>query len=231
MSTATQEPPLHSLPPRPRVAYRRFAPSRVIGRMTVDEWMTFLEKSKHKYDYIRGEVVQVAGASPEHNLIGVNTLRAIGDALETAESDCEILGSDQRVYVNEDLYYFPDLVIVCGEMQVDHRDALRNPAAIIEVLSSATEKDDRTDKFRDYKQIASLRHYMLIEQNRAAVTHYAKVEGVWTIAGDYRAMTDNLRLTFSETTVQVPLERIYRRVAFPEPTAGELTAREPDITE
>jgi Uma2 family endonuclease len=231
MSTATQEPPVHSLPPRPRVAYRRFPLSRVVGRMTVDEWMAFLEKSKHKYDYIHGEIVQVAGASPEHNLLAMNAAFEIRLALTTTGSNCEVLGSDQRIYVNETLYYFPDLVIVCGEMQVDHRDALRNPAAIIEVLSTATEKDDRTDKFRDYQQIASLRHYILIEQNRAAVTHYQKIEGVWTIAGDYRAMTDHLTLALGETTVRVPLERIYRRVAFPEPTSEETIAREPDIAE
>jgi Uma2 family endonuclease len=227
MSTVIQQPPTSYPLPRHRPPYRRFDPARIARTMTVDEWTAFLEKSKHKYHYVDGEVVQVAGASPEHNLICANTLRAIGDAFEAQGSDCEVLGSDQRVYARERLYYFPDLVVVCGAMQVDHRDALHNPAAIVEVLSSATENDDRTDMFRDYKEIASLRHYILIEQHRAAVMHYKKIEGgLWAVVGDYRSLTDSLTLTFGETVITFLLERIYRRVLLPPP--DEVTVLEPD---
>jgi Uma2 family endonuclease len=229
MSTTIQKLSTPPSPPRTRPSYRRFAPSRIVGTMSVEEWTAFLETSKHKYHYVDGKVVQVAGASPEHNLIAMNTAVALRSALEAVDSDCEVLGSDQRVYVRERLYYFPDLVVVCGLMQVDQRDALHNPAAIVEVLSAATEKDDRTDKFRDYQQIASLRHYILIEQDRAAVTHYAKMtDGPWTIAGDYRALTDGLTLTFGETTITVPLDRIYRRVLPPESPDADAAVPEPD---
>lgn len=210
-------------PVRQRPVYRRFDPSRVVGSMTVDEWMAFLEKSQWKYHYIDGQVVQVAGASPEHNLIAINTARALGNALEAQESNCEVLGSDQRIYVRERLYYFPDVVVVCGQMEIDHRDAIHNPSAIIEVLSPTTETDDRTEKFRDYKQIASLRHYILIEQNRVALTHYERnAEGMWTMPGDYRELTDNLNLNFGDATATVSLAQIYRRVSFPEAINGSI---------
>ncbi|MBC7808722.1 MAG: Uma2 family endonuclease [Akkermansiaceae bacterium] len=203
---------------RTRPAYQRFEPWRIVGTMTVDEWDVFLTTSKHKYDYVYGEVVQMAGASPEHNLIAMNTGRIIGNALEETDSDCEILGSDQRVYVRENLYYFPDLVVVCGEMQVDTRDAIRNPAALIEVLSPSTETNDRTDKFREYQSISSLRHYVLIDQNRVAVTHYEKIAGgIWAILGDYRDLSDSLTLTFGETSATVPVSRIYRNLSFSPP--------------
>ena len=58
------------------------------------------------------------------------------------------------------IYYFPDLCVVCGEWKVDLHDALQNPCVIVEVLSPSTEADDRADKFREYQQIASLRHYI-----------------------------------------------------------------------
>jgi len=199
MSTGiTLEPPLdHAQTP-----YQRFAPSRIIGRMSVEEYLNFLEKAIYKYDYVQGEVVQMAGASPEHNLIAANTLRSIGNSLEAIQSDCEVLGSDQRVAVNNRLYYFPDLVIVCGEWHVDSRGALQNPLAIIEVLSPTTELDDRTDKFREYQQINSLQHYILIEQRRVAVTHYVKLEvGVWAIWGDYREITDTITMELGDKSI------------------------------
>lgn len=214
-------------PVRTRPVYRRFDPSRVVGFMTVEEWTTFLERSKDKSDYVYGEVVRMSGASPEHNLIAMNAAVTLRVALENAGSDCEVLGSDQKVYVNDRLYYFPDLLVVCGEMQVDFRDALRNPAAIIEVLSPTTEADDRTDKFRDYQQIPSLTHYLLIDQRRVAVTHFTKIAGgLWAIAGDYRALTDTVTLAFSETTLSLPLSQLYRRVTFPDATAAAATTEE-----
>ncbi|MBC8134953.1 MAG: Uma2 family endonuclease [Fibrella sp.] len=201
---------------RTRFAYQRFEPSHIVGTMSLDEWDNLLKTSKHKYHYVYGEVVQRAGASPEHNLIAMNAGRAIGNVLEDTNSGCEILGSDQRVYVRDNLYYFPDLVIVCGDMQIDTRDALRNPVAVLEVLSPSTETDDRTDKFREYQLIPSLRHYVLIDQNRVAVTHYEKIAGgIWAIIGDYRELSDNLTLTFGEDSIAVPVSRIYRNLAFP----------------
>ena len=199
--------------PRVRTPYQRFDPTRVVGTMTIDEWDQFIERATEKYHYVYGEVVQMAGASPEHNLLQMNTGRALGNALEEASSDCEVLGSDQRVYVRDNLYYFPDLVVVCGVMQIDTRDALRNPAAIIEILSPTTENDDRTDKFREYRQIPTLRHYLLVDQSRVSVTHYEKTEAdVWAVRGDYRALSDAVTLRFGETSIAVPLSRVYRNV-------------------
>ncbi len=192
--------------------------------MTLDEWSNLLKRSKHKYHYVHGEAVEMASASIWHNLIAMNTAVTIGNALESEKSGYEILGSNQCVCVRDNLYYFPDLVVVCGAMQIDTRDALRNPEAVIEVLSPSTKTDDRTDKFREYQSIPSLRHYVLIDQNRVAVTHYEKIAGdVWAILGDYRDLSDILTLSFGETTVPVPLSPIYRNVPMPSPAtqAGE----------
>lgn len=222
MSALSLQPKIETSPPafapRVRSAFRRFDPARVLGTMSVEEWDVLLRKSKHKSHYVYGKAVEMAGASPEHNRLQMNIGRAIGNALENAQSVCEVLGSDQLIYVRNDLYYFPDLVVVCGAMQIDTRDALRNPAAVIEVLSSTTENDDRTDKFREYQQIATLRHYVLVDQNRVAVTHYEKVAGgLWAVRGDYRDLAEVVTLAFDDATVAVPLSRVYRNVPLPEP--------------
>ena len=200
----------------PRV-YQRFAPERSLGRMSVEEWFTFLTNSTPRSDYVYGEVVEVAGASPEHNLLAMNFSRALGNALEAAGSSCEVLGSDQKVFAGPGLYYFPDLCVVCGEWLVDPFDAIQNPTAIVEVLSPTTERDDRTDKFREYQQIASLKHYVLIDQSRVAVTHFEKLaQGLWAIVGDFRELADEVSLTLDGSTATVSLSQIYRRVSFSE---------------
>ncbi len=214
MSTVVSTPPIAPSPNR-GAAYCRHDPSRIVGTMTADDYITFDRAAKERHEFIHGRVVQVSGGSPEHNMICFDTGRVIANQLQTAGGTCDALGSDQKVYINEDLFLYPDLTVVCGEGQFDQRDMLRNPTLIVEVLSPSTEKEDRTDKFRDYQSIDSLRHYVLIEQERVSVTHYEKiVGGLWAIVGDYTRLSDGWNLTLGETTITIPLTEIYRRVSF-----------------
>lgn len=60
-------------------------------------------------------------------------------------------------------YTYPDLSVVCGEAQFvpDVFDTLMNITLILEILSPSTEAYDRGEKFRHYRQIASLQEYIL----------------------------------------------------------------------
>src|SRR5690349_11653887 len=113
--------------------------------MTVDEYVTFERAAKEKHEFREGVVIRVAGGSPEHNMICMDTAGALSNALKAAGGKCDVLGSDQKVHVSDSLYLYPDLTVVCGAAQFDDRDALRNPVALIEVLSPSTEREDRTD--------------------------------------------------------------------------------------
>jgi Uma2 family endonuclease len=199
--------------PTATTTYRRFPPERVLGRMSVEEWAKFLAASKHKSHYVYGEVIEMAGASVEHNLIAMNFAVSLRNALEAAGSTCEVFGSDQKVFVDSGLYYFPDLCVDCDDWLIDPYEALQNPSVIVEVMSESTEKDDRTDKFREYQQITSLRHYVLIDQARIAVTHFEKLaQGLWAIVGDFRELDDHLTIALKEHMHTVSLAQIYRRI-------------------
>ena len=194
---------------------QRFAPERILGHMSVPEWSIFLAASKQKSNYIYREVVEMAGASPTHNLLAMNFAVALRNRLEAASSTCEVFGSDQKVFVGPGLYYFPDLCVACNDWLIDPQEALQNPSLIVEVLSPTTERDDRTDKFREYQQIAALKHYILIDQSRVAVTHFEKLaQGLWAIVGDFRALEDTLSITLNEADFAVTLAQIYRRITF-----------------
>ena len=65
-------------------------------------------------------------------------------------------------------YFYPDLTVVCNdaEFEDDEMDTLPNPVLIIEVLSPSTEDYDHGAKFAHYRQMESLREYVLIAQDR-----------------------------------------------------------------
>lgn len=211
--------PLSTRKPAP---YQRFDPSRVVGWMTLEEYIAFERHSGIRCEYIEGKVIEVSGGSLEHSRIAENTKRALGNALETAGADCDIYGSDQKIRIHERLYRYPDGAIVCGQSYADPIEALQNPILIFEVLSPSTEREDHTDKFDDYQRVESLRHYVLIDQYRPRVTHFEKIAGgIWAIVGIHTDLMESLSLTLDNQTFSIPLSAIYRRIEFVEETKPE----------
>src|SRR3954469_16024602 len=81
------------------------------------------------------------------------------------------------------MYTYPDVAVVCGEPQLEdaHGDTLLNPTLIVEVLSPSTELYDRGAKFGYYRQLSSLREYLLVAQDKMLVEHYVLQEDGWLL--------------------------------------------------
>ena len=110
---------------------------------------------------------------------------------------------------------YPDLVAFCGEPELldGRRDVLLNPSLIVEVLSDSTEAYDRGDKFALYRQIPSLREYLLVSQGRVLAELYARDDqGRWTLT-DYRSLTDRIPLASLDSTLS--LAEVYDKVDLP----------------
>ena len=188
-------------------------------RFTPQEYLALERMSETRNEYYNGEIFAMSGASREHNLISVNLLRDLGNQLE--DRPCEAYPSDMRVSIEATgLYTYPDVSVVCGEPRFQDRrvDILLNPTVIVEVLSPTTEAYDRGDKFRHYRRIGSLREYVLISQNRMMVERYTRQGNDWV----YSDMTDPDQILKLESIgCQIPLNRIYARITFPETGAAE----------
>jgi len=186
-------------------------------RFTAQEYLALERKSETRNEYYNGEIFAMAGASREHNLIAGNVNAEIRDQI--LDRPCESYPSDMRVYVEATgLYTYPDVAVVCGEPRFQDRevDTLLNPTVIIEVLSSSTEAYDRGVKFRHYRRIGSLREFVLISQERMMVERYTRRGNDWVLSD----LTDpDQVLNLESIGCQIPLDRIYAKITFPEPGA------------
>ena len=61
-------------------------------------------------------------------------------------------------------------------------DRVPDPTVVVEVLSPTTERHDRIRKWRQYQTIASLQHFVLIEQNERRVEVYTRQGDGWQLA-------------------------------------------------
>ena len=170
-------------------------------------------KADFKSQYYRGEMFAMAGASREHNLIVANLVGEIRNALKGRQ--CEVYPSDMRVKVTATgLYTYPDATVVCGDPEFEDKqfDTLTNPTVLFEVLSDSTESWDRGGKFRQYRDIPSLKEYVMVTQDRASVERYIRqIDGGWLLQ-EIESISASVR--FDSINVMVPLAEIYRNIRF-----------------
>ncbi len=177
-----------------------------------EEYLYLERKSTFKNECLSGKILAMSGASRAHNFITLDIATEIN--IQLRDRDCEVFSGDMRIKEKQsDSYFYPDVVIACGEplFEDDVFDTLLNPVIIMEVLSPSTEIYDRTEKFEYYKQIATLKEYILVSQDKVHVEHH-RIQGTQWRLEEYQALQDTL--TLSSIGCKLPLSDVYRRVNF-----------------
>lgn len=188
-------------------------------RYTPQEYLELERKAQTKSEFYRGEIFAMSGASKEHNAIAANVLALIWNQFRGRP--CQVYGSDMRVKVDwSGLYTYPDVSALCGEAEFDdeHVDTLLNPQVLVEVLSPSTEDYDRGGKFELYRQLPSLRDYVVVAQDRIFVEHHTRQDdGSWRLV-DFRDKSDEIAIEGIDCRLR--LEDVYDKVSFDLPQRG-----------
>lgn len=147
--------------------------------LTVEDYLNAEAKSPTRHEYVGGYVFAMAGASEEHNIIAGNIFALLRPHLRG--SSCRVFVSDMKVKVQDDIFYYPDLLVTCNP-QDNHRYFKTQPTLIIEVLSETTETTDRREKLINYQTLESLKEYVLVSQDQMLVEVYRQdSQDNWTI--------------------------------------------------
>ncbi len=197
---------------------------RIEQPLSVEEYLAFERAADNKHEYDDGEIIAFAGASRQHNLVGGNTFRHLGNQLEGRP--CEVYMTEMRVRVTPTKYVYPDVAVVCGEPEFadEEFDILLNPTVVIEVLSPSTESRDRGDKLQYYGALESVKDYLLIDQDRIRVDHYIKHSpSEWNLHV-YTEAEDKIEIASIGCNLSVAA--VYARVNFPPSPSALPTAKE-----
>jgi Uma2 family endonuclease len=163
---------------------------------TFDDWLaTERAALESRAEYIRGEVFAMTGASEAHNLIVVNTVASLHAQMKGRP--CRVYANDLKVRVQQaDAGLYPDIVALCGDRDFygDRRDVIQNPDLIVEVLSDSTEAYTRGDKFAIYRQLASIKEFLLISQHQVRAELFTRQPDDRWLFSDYSALGDTVPL-------------------------------------
>jgi len=171
--------------------------------LSVEAYLQGELSSEIKHEYIDGAVYAMAGASKNHQRITANVSGEFWTPLKN--TPCEAFSSAIKVKVGTKFFY-PDVMVVCND---DGKNAYytETPVIIIEVLSKSTRRMDETAKKFAYQSLATLKEYVLIEQDFVDVEVCRRSEN-WV--SRHYFMGDSV--TFESVGVTLSVADIYDRV-------------------
>lgn len=157
-----------------------------------------------RHEYIEGEVYAMVGAHKYHNQIVMTVSNVFYNHL--LGKPCQPYASDMKVKIDRK-YFYPDVMVDCSQVDADYY--IEQPSIIVEVLSKSTRQHDKTVKRLAYFQIASLKEYVLIEQDFVEIEFWSRdQDNRWQQSVYY--LGDDI--TFHSIGLSVSVENIYRQV-------------------
>jgi Uma2 family endonuclease len=174
--------------------------------LSEEEYLATEEAAPMKREYVAGEVFAMAGGSERHNRIALNIAFHLRGA--TRGHACRAFMADMKLRVEQHAtYYYPDAMLVCDEGD-DHPLYKVSPCFIAEVLSPATAAIDQREKWLHYRDIPSLRYYLLVDSEKAYARLLLRQQG-----GAWQEQTlgaeDVARIECAGLSVALSLEDLY----------------------
>ena len=183
------------------------AASRVVPRLTPQEYLEWEAQQPLRYEYFNGEVLAMAGGTLPHGDIALNLASLLRESLR---GHCKVRNSDAKVGITDSgPFTYPDLSISCHERDRTARQFLPYPCVIIEVLSPSTEAYDRGGKFALYRRLSTLQEYVLVSSETKAVEIFRR-----DAVGEWRFIpySEGDRIELMSLGVTLSLNAIYEDV-------------------
>ena len=191
----------------PTVAYNK-------QKISIGEYLEMENAALEKHEYYQGEIFAMSGAKVPHNAIASNLLVELGTKLKGKK--CKPFNSDQRIHIpSNTLFTYPDISIICGEVITLNNDEwnVLNTSVIIEVLSKSTKNYDRGEKFKLYRNINTLKEYILVDSESIHIEVFRLNEKKHWELEEYNDI--NASLEVKAINEQILISEIYDGVKIP----------------
>lgn len=171
---------------------------------TLEEFRVWHERQPEVWEFLDGTPRLMAPGSKAHTLIKSN-VGALGKGLR--RTDCSVL-IDGAVVEVQGSSLIPDVVVTCAPLDFS-TPRVDDPVVIVEIMSPSSETDDIGRKLSLYLKIPSLRHYLVIHQDRRQIVHHERQDDPGRFLTNI-APADPLRL--DPPGIEVAFEAVYQGI-------------------
>jgi Uma2 family endonuclease len=179
-------------------------------RMTREEFFDWAEAQNERYEFDGFQPVAMTGGSIRHSQMLLNIHFSLRTRLRG--SSCRSLGPDAGVATIGDTVRYPDALVTCSKAP-DEARVVPGVVVVFEVLSRTSGRTDRIEKLREYRAVASIRRYVILEYAGVGLTVFERPSGEdpWTAA----ALTAEDILRIPEIGIEIPVAEFYEAVDLP----------------
>lgn len=143
-------------------------------KQTLADFLAWEEVQPERHEFYRGDAFAMVGGRRINNLVTGNLFAALKAHLKG--SPCRAFVESMKLQVADDALFYPDLFVTCDAADLRTEQVFRSPVLVAEVLSASTQAFDRGLKFAAYRQLGSLREYLLIDPDARSVEVYRRNE-------------------------------------------------------
>ncbi|HRI28390.1 MAG TPA: Uma2 family endonuclease [Chitinophagales bacterium] len=175
-----------------------------------EEYWQMELQSEQRHEFIDGQIIAMLGVTKKHNLICGNVYAFFQYALDEKLYNVFIEAVKLQITSEKD-YTYPDICVEARNGDTLTDLVIVNPVLVVEVLSAGTKLYDKVDKFLRYKQIPSLRYYVLIDTDKVFVDVYKKQPDGQLWEDEIFTQLDEI-IAFPDLQLEIGLKTIYKRV-------------------
>ncbi len=184
-----------------------------VRQLSEREYLDIERAAEFKSEFFDGEMFAMAGGTFRHSLLSTNCAGELRERLRGGR--CLVCNADLRIKIAATgLLTYPDLSVICGPPQFvpGTDDTVLNPTVLVEVLSDSTEAYDRGKKFENYRQIETLREYLLVSQKEPRIEQFIRQpDGCWVL-NEAAGLKASLNLPSLQVTLS--LAEVFANVHF-----------------
>lgn len=174
--------------------------------MTREEFFAWAEVQDGRYEFDGFQPVPMTGGTLGHSRLIRNINRQLANRL--ARKSCEALGPEAGVATIGATVRYPDAVVTCTPFS-DRDRVIPNPVIVFEVVSPSSVRTDRIVKLREYQAVPTIRRYIIVESDAAAVTVFSREHLSEAFSATGLGEDDSLPLP--EIGIEIPVAEIYEK--------------------
>lgn len=143
-------------------------------RMDVEEYLSWSESQEGRYELVDGIVYAQAAERAAHAKMKLAVAIALTNAIRKRGLSCHALVDGMALRIGKQTVFEPDAVVYCGPELPPDALLVENPVIVVEVISPTTGRNDHTRKLAGYFNLASVRHYLIVDPDDTLVVHHER---------------------------------------------------------
>jgi Uma2 family endonuclease len=175
---------------------------------TRESFLDWHELQEGRYEFVRGRIVPVGGASLPHNIIAMNMAFELRTRID--RDRYHVFVADYAVATKDGIRY-PDVVVVPVDKTT--RRWTEAPLFLVEILSPTSTGSDMREKVEDYLRLPGLAAYLVLSQDEAVGHLWARGPEGFSAEPEIVTPPVGPAIEIAALGVSLPFAELYRGVA------------------